>query len=416
MSNLDQLGRRMADLQDRRLAKLHEECIAPSSALGEHLLRRAGERRRRRRMTLLSVTAVLVVGGVFAGLSFWPMHDRPTVATVRVQAGQRVEASLLDLDLAFDDGSQVVLSSGASLLSETVGPASTRLELERGHALVRVRHTRTAHWTLRAGAYLVVVTGTRFSLDWRPEADALSVAVEEGSVHVSGGLLSLSFDVSAGQSLVLENGRPVTAGGSGRVTLNHAAVPATPPSESAVEAVPPSLLSNPADLERAMPTHRPAANRVSSSSWLEQAEAGRYRDAITEAERRGFDGICRQATAADLLTLAEAARFARRPQRAEQALKAVRDRYARGEDAAVAAYLLGRIAAENRHDHAEAARWFRTYLSERPGGRLDREAEGRLLESLAFMDRNSAMEAARVYLQRYPSGPHALFAKNLLGL
>ena len=55
-------------------------------------------------------------------------------------------------------------------------------------------------------------------------------------------------------------------------------------------------------------------------------------------------------------------------------------------------------------------------LAERPGGRLDREAEGRLLESLAFMDRNTAREAARVYLQHYPSSPHAAFARNLLGL
>jgi len=74
-----------------------------------------------------------------------------------------------------------------------------------------------------------------------------------------------------------------------------------------------------------------------------------------------------------------------------------------------------RIAAENRRDHASAARWFRTYLSERPSGRLNREAEGRLLESLAFMDRNTAREAARVYLEHHPSGPHAAFARNLLG-
>jgi transmembrane sensor len=115
------------------------------------------------------------------------------------------------------------------------------------------------------------------------------------------------------------------------------------------------------------------------------------------------------------LTLAEAARYAGRPERAEQSLKALRGRFGGSDDAAMAAYLLGRIAAENRRDHAVAARWFRTYLRERPAGRLNREAEGRLLESLAFMDRNTAREAARVYLQHYPTGPHADFARNLLG-
>jgi TolA-binding protein len=137
---------------------------------------------------------------------------------------------------------------------------------------------------------------------------------------------------------------------------------------------------------------------------------------MADAERKGFSGICREASGADLLTLAEAARYAGRAERADQALKAVRARFGRGEDTAMAAYLLGRIAAESRRDHSDAAHWFRTYLTERPSGRLSREAEGRLLESLAFMDRRTAREAARTYLEHYPSGPHAAFARNLLGL
>jgi TolA-binding protein len=413
MSSLDQLGRRMAGLQDRHLADLRQETNPPSSALGEHLLRRSSERRRRRQMTLFSVTAVLVVGGALTGLRLWPGHDRATVATVRPQAGQRVAASLLDLALAFDDGSRVVLASGASLRTEMVGPASASLELERGRAMVRVMHTRTTHWTVHAGTYQVAVTGTRFRLDWRPENGAFSVAVEEGSVRVSGGLLAEALDISAGQSLALEQGRAV---GGGLVAPEHAvAQVAAPPSEPSAEAPLPGLMPSPSDLEPIVPPYRPAPHRASAPSWRDQAEAGRYRDAMAEAERKGFDGICREAAGTDLLTLAEAARYAGRSDRAEQALKAARSRFGRSEDAAVAAYLLGRIAVENRHNYAEAARWFRTYLSERPGGRLDREAEGRLLESLAFMDRNTARQAARAYLQHYPSGPHAAFARNLLG-
>ena len=415
MSNLDQLGRRMAGLQDRHLADLRQDTSPPSSALGEHLLRRSSERRRRRQLTWFSVTAVLVVGGALTGLRLWSGHDRATVATVRPQAGQRVTASLLDLALAFDDGSRVVLSSGASLRTGMVGPASASLELERGRAMVRVMHTRTTHWTVHAGTYQVAVTGTRFRLDWRPETGAFFVAVEEGSVRVSGGLLAEALDISAGQSLALEQGRAVGASG-GSVAPDRAAAPvAAPSAEPSVEAPLPGLMPSPSDLEPIVPPHRPAPHRASAPSWRDQAEAGRYRDAMAEAERKGFDGICREAAGADLLTLAEAARYAGRSDRAEQALKAARSRFGRSEDAAVAAYLLGRIAAENRHNYAEAARWFRTYLTERPGGRLDREAEGRLLESLAFMDRNTAREAARAYLQHYPSGPHAAFARNLLG-
>jgi TolA-binding protein len=132
------------------------------------------------------------------------------------------------------------------------------------------------------------------------------------------------------------------------------------------------------------------------------------------AEKHGFETICREATKNDLLTLAEAARYAGQPNRAEQALLALRARFVRSDDAALAAYLLGRLAAEVHTDHHSAARWFRTYLAERPTGKLAREADGRLLESLAFMDRATAQQAARSYLKRYPTGPHAPFARNLL--
>ena len=422
MNNLDQLGQRMAGLQDRQLEKIRQEASPTSAALGEHLLRRATERRRRRQMTWVSVTVVLVLGGALAGLPLWPMHHRATVATVRAQAGQRVAASALDLAVDFDDGSRIVLSSGASLRTEMVGPSIASLELERGRAAVRVMHTRSTHWTVHAGTYSVLVTGTRFHLDWRPGTEALSVVVEEGSVRVTGGLLAEAIDISAGQSLDLEQGHPVGVGGS--VVPNRAL--AATPSQPALGAAPLAFMPSPLDTQpAAAPGHRPTAHHLatpsspsssSPSSWRQQAEAGHYRDALAEAERKGFDGICRESPGADLLTLAEAARYAGHAERAEQALKAVRMRFGHTEDAAVAAYLLGRIAAENRRDHSDAARWFRAYLAERPGGRLDREAEGRLLESLAFMDRNTAREAALAYLQHYPSGPHAAFARNLLGL
>jgi hypothetical protein len=413
MSNLDHLTRRMADLQDEQLTSRREPDHA-SPALGEYLLHRSAERRRSRRAAAISVALVLVAAGSLAGLRHRPLRDGATVAMVHAQAGQRVEAALLDVSMAFDDGSRVVLSSGTSLRTATVGPSSATLELERGRAHVHVIHAKDTHWTVRAGGYSVAVIGTRFRVDWQPETGAFSVVVEEGRVHVSGGVLAEAVDIAAGQSLALQNGLPVP--GEGNVGIGPTLpVPAQP---SAVEPPPSTRASLPvAPAEAGLPVagHRPGGRHVSPSSWREQAEAGRYRDALAEAERRGFDGICRTAPGADLLTLAEAARYAGRSERAEQALKAVRARFA-GEDAAMAAYLLGRMAAEVRRDHAEAAQWFRTYLVERPGGRLGREAEGRLLESLAFMDRHTAREAARAYLGRYPTGPHAAFARNLLGL
>jgi transmembrane sensor len=408
MSDLDQLARRMAAIQDGQLAAARREAPLVSPALGEHLLSRSSERRRTRRTALISAALVVLVAGSFVALRQRTVRVGSTVATVRPQAGQHVEASLLDLALAFDDGSRVVLSSGARMHTAMIGPSSATLEIERGRAQVHVVHTKDTRWMVHAGSYAIAVTGTRFRVDWQPESGAFSVVVEEGRVRVSGGLLTEAVDISAGQSLALENGQQVPAW----------TVPASPaPTVDLPAPTPEPAMAPTVPTEMALPvsSHRPAAHRLSHASWLEQAQAGHYRDALTEAERKGFEGICRTASGTDLLTLAEAARYAGRGDRAEQALKVVRARFGRGEDAAMAAYLLGRIAAESRRDHGEAARWFRTYLAERPSGRLTREAEGRLLESLAFMDRYTAREAARAYLGRYPSGPHAAFARNLLG-
>jgi transmembrane sensor len=407
MNDLDQLGRGLAGLQDRQLAALQQQAGPVSPALGEHLLRRTAERRRARRVAALTTVTVVLAAAGIVGVRFWPHAGNPTVASLRAEAGQRVTADALDLALAFDDGSAVVLASGASVRTHALGPASADLSLERGRATIHVVHTAATRWTVRAGGYAIAVTGTRFRVDWRPETGAFSLAVEEGSVLVSGGLLREPLAIRTGQSVSLEQGRvasPPAASDEPRPSGEAAPAP--------MEA--PAPVVGPAALEPPSPAHRPS-HHPTAVSWRTQAEAGHYRDALAEAERRGFESICREAGVADLLTLAEAARYAGRPERAEQSLKAVRARFGGSDDAAMAGFLLGRIAAENRRDHGSAARWFRAYLRERPSGRLNREAEGCLLESLAFMDRNTAREAARVYLQHYPTGPHADFARNLLG-
>ena len=409
MSCLEKLGRQVAELQDRKLSAVQRNDARPSLALGEHLLRRAHERRSQRRVTMAAGLAVVLVAGSLATTKLLRRHSDVAVATVRAEAGQRVSASALDVSMDFGDGSQVVVASGATVRTEMVGPSSATLELERGRALFHVIHTKSTHWTVHAGTYTIAVTGTRFRVDWQPEKNgAFTVAVEEGSVRVSGGLIAEPIAVGAGQSFTFE--REATAG----APVGKPAAPAQQVDSVPEMPLPPVIA--PSDAELPVHALRPTPHRQATPTWRQEAEAGHYREAMADAERKGFSGICREASGADLLTLAEAARYAGRAERADQALKAVRARFGRGEDTAMAAYLLGRIAAESRRDHSDAAHWFRTYLTERPSGRLSREAEGRLLESLAFMDRRTAREAARTYLEHYPSGPHAAFARNLLGL
>ena len=92
-------------------------------------------------------------------------------------------------------------------------------------------------------------------------------------------------------------------------------------------------------------------------------------------------------------------------------LSRLRARFANSEEAAVAAFQLGRVTGGG----AASAQWFRTYLNERPGGKLAREASGRLLEALHRSGNSTeARAAAKRYLARYPSGPHADFAARIL--
>jgi TolA-binding protein len=87
-----------------------------------------------------------------------------------------------------------------------------------------------------------------------------------------------------------------------------------------------------------------------------------------------------------------------------------RERFPGTADAAQAAFLLGRSAAP-----AVAARWFDEYLREAPGGPFAREAAGRLVESHSRAGNHAAArQAASVYLQRYPNGPHAAFARSII--
>jgi TolA-binding protein len=132
---------------------------------------------------------------------------------------------------------------------------------------------------------------------------------------------------------------------------------------------------------------------------------------MREAERVGLAKIYETAEVDELMSLARAARFAGRGDVVNRALTSCRKRFPGHADAAMAAFLLGRSAPP-----AEAAQWFATYLREQPHGALAPEAAGRLIESYqAAGDTSAAQNAASQYLNRYPSGPHAAYARRVLG-
>jgi hypothetical protein len=188
----------------------------------------------------------------------------------------------------------------------------------------------------------------------------------------------------------------------------------------------PALTAATADAPAEAPTAGPSAAAGSSPRssepaaspqghdappWRALASAGKHREAIEAVERTGFATEVARASAADLLVLADAARFAARPALAREALLSLRRRFgATGRSA----FLLGKIAADQLGAGGEAATWFETYLREEPGGPLAEQALGRLIELKRRGDPAGARAAAERYLDRYPDGAYAPLATSLV--
>jgi TolA-binding protein len=150
-------------------------------------------------------------------------------------------------------------------------------------------------------------------------------------------------------------------------------------------------------------------------SWQSLSGQGRFADAYSLIALDGFEAAVSRASVAELALLGDTARFAGKPTDALTAYQALRSRGAGSAAAKQAAFSIARVHFDQRAAYAEAARWFRTYLAEQPGGALAREAEGRLMESLSRAgDRVGARKVAEGYLAKYAHGPHERVARQLV--
>jgi hypothetical protein len=169
---------------------------------------------------------------------------------------------------------------------------------------------------------------------------------------------------------------------------------------------------------------RPTEARASSTgggdesrgpSWSKRLASGDFEGILADAERRGLDGVLFKASRADLGVLADAARYARRFDVARRALLAERERFAGSVQASEAAFFLGGLAESDAAAIPSALEWYERYLAESPQGAYASQALGR---KLMIVHRSRGREAAKPlalgYLNQYPKGPYARYAKNLL--
>jgi ferric-dicitrate binding protein FerR (iron transport regulator)/TolA-binding protein len=418
VSALERLGHHVREAQERVLAPMIARPPPLERLLATGAREPAPSSQPLRRMggLVLAAAAVLLAIVVLAG-------RRPGALAFVVggderhgRVGEWVAASAASLPIAFSDGTRLALAAGSRARVEAVDADGARVVLERGELEASVRHRAATRWSVDAGPYVVQVTGTQFSVSWDPESERFDLTLQEGSVVAFGPMLAEGRRIAKGEHLsAFVGARRVAIVGeaeqdAGVAQAREAGGAAVPPAaEREGEHEEPSMRAS-----AAVPEPRAAAPHV-SVAWRTLAREGAYREALREAEQAGFGAIVEGADAEDLVLLADAARLGGAGGRAAQALQALRRRYPHDLRAASAAFHLGRLAFDGRAAHAEAARWFATYLAEQPSGPFAREAAGRLVEARERAgDISGARDAARAYLARYPTGPHAGKARSLL--
>lgn len=354
-----------------------------------------GKQRKRVGFALAAAAAVAAAALLFAWyprnesapLSFW-VEDRAGIVDEWVTARDAEQS------MRFSDGSSVVAGPRTTTRVMQVTPDGARLTLERGRIDAHVVHREASRWQVAAGPFVVHVTGTRFQVNWDPQAEKLLVSVSEGRVEVTGGR---------------EPKHVLTAGSRLELSATVAAVVAPAPSASQAKA--PEAVDSARDEDELI---RPRKVVERKPDFRELSTAGRYKEALALVEQAGFASECESLGARDLLTLGSTARLAGSSDRAREAYSAARRRFPRSSEASISAFSLGRLASDGGRT-GEAIDWFQRYLTEQPGGQLAREAEGRLIELYRQTGQAArAREAAQSYLKRYPSGPHAALSRSML--
>lgn len=393
MSALDDLAGALASAQDQRLAdglalRQHDMRAA---LLADPIVTDPPAPRRRAWIApvfaLAAVVLLLVVGGLWlrpqsTALTFTIGED-----TVAHEAALWIAAPEAPIDVAFSDGSRLVLATGSRARVETSERDGGRVVLESGGVAIDASNA----FAVDAGPFALALVDSACDVTWDGSTQQLGIVVHDGRVHVSGPGDQV-HDVVAGQRVDI----------SPREQL---ATAPEPPIRSDAPPEVPVVVDEPAKPERTSTPKRAA--KPSAPDWLTLARASKHRDALAAAEAHGFDALCEALGPSALLQLGDTARFAGKSTRATTAFAALRRRHPRSDEASVAAYTLGRIAAGERR-HAAAAGFFATYLRERPRGSLAREALGRMLEAEAAAGWDARADAtAKRYLALHPNGPHA---------
>ena len=437
----------------RRLADAHAADLPGPGAWHRLEQRRARPRRRALRWWAVGLGLCAASAAVVFGLQSWRSGRALTFDVgggAVVESGYIRGAANAGAPVQFSDGTRIDLAAGARMSVVAPGPHGARLRVDEGAAHFSVMHLPHAAWSVEAGPYVVEVTGTVFDVRWSSADEIVEVRLRSGSVRVSGPMLTEHATLRPGQHLTAhlatrelridENGgtsvAPVLAvPPPGAAPPEKTASPdaAAPREISALPAPPPIEARSPAEAPAAAATRPSAPARAvrkptrlvasvdsrahtdwAPQRWSERVSAGDAKGVVAEAVAHGIDSAVTDAEAAELVALADAARYAGRTYLAERVLRAQRTRFPGTAAAGAAAFFLGRLA-DDRGAAADGLGWYRRYLTEEPQGAYAAEALGREMIGVARLSgRPAARELAREYLNRFPDGTYLLHARAIL--
>lgn len=406
-TRLSDLGRVLREEAD---ARVQPEMIQRAR---RDFLERGREPRRNARGPLLAVAALAVA--VVLVVIAWPRSPEPGLLAFEVGSPPRTGvvgewlAAPVDgaVPMTFSEGTQLELEPQSRLRVREVRSDGAQVVLEKGTLRADVVPTDQGQpsWLFEAGPFSVAVKGTSFSTSWDPATDTFAIAMKEGRVVVQGPVLETPRELVGGDRLrVSVADRHVQLS---RGTPPEAEAASPPATEARVE----SPSGEDADEEPADAEPAASATATAKTSWRERARAGDYRAAMEQLDDGRFGALVTGSSQADLFFLADAARFGGRPDRAKSALLSARKRFGSSR----AAFLLGKVAADQLRSPAEASQWFQIYVREAPSGALAEQAWGRLLELSRGGDPERVRALAQEYLSRFPNGGHAPLARQLVG-
>jgi hypothetical protein len=358
--------------------------------------------------------AAILIGTIGLG-GYWSNRTKnePTLVSRDITPGKWLVTKDQKVPLTFSEGSQVLVAESSRVRVSSVDPKGAVVVVEGGSVRAQITHRKDTRWAFAAGPFNVRVTGTVLRVTWRPEKQVFELGVDEGSVIAHGPFLGNGRVLTQGENCVVQIATSqVNCSGksqSAPVETTQTTPPKPNPSESIdVTQLPLVDDLNELDdrtLERAVIPSAPDFSRV-----RELEKAGKFAEALDVAKHQGLERLLQSGGSEALFCLSRLGRYQGNASLARGALIKIRDRFGKTKEAANAAFLLGRQAAP-----AEAAQWFSTYLIEQPRGTFAREAAGRLIESYQRAGQfTQAQSAAKRYLNEYPTGPHAGFAKSLL--